>query len=241
MRRRRKALFFVVLAAVLCLAVWLGLENWAFRIRDVQVVGNASVAAEDVIRASKLTLGGKLRSVDQEDVRTAINSTGTLEFVSLKRKYPSTVILEIRERTRDAVVKHAGIVLTLDRDGYVVEKGDSAPDGNWVYVTGLDIGSYHVGEQVAVSKDKLAALRAVIDALDEHQARTYVSELNLENTRSIYLYTRTAMRVDLGDAQNMNNKIMWMTAALQDLEARGQTTGKLDASSGTKADYSPNL
>ena len=33
------------------------------------------------------------------------------------------------------------------------------------------------------------------------------------------------------------NKIIWMMGALRDLEARGETLGKLDVSSGTKADF----
>ena len=46
------------------------------------------------------------------------------------------------------------------------------------------------------------------------------------------------MRVDLGNSENMNNKIIWMAGTLKDLEARGETSGTLDVSSGNKADYS---
>ena len=42
----------------------------------------------------------------------------------------------------------------------------------------------------------------------------------------------------LGNSENMNNKIIWMAGTLKDLEARGETSGTLDVSSGNKADYS---
>ena len=47
------------------------------------------------------------------------------------------------------------------------------------------------------------------------------------------------MTVLLGDPDDMDNKIIWMTGTLADLENRGETTGQLDVSSGTKADYRP--
>ena len=43
--------------------------------------------------------------------------------------------------------------------------------------------------------------------------------------------------ISLGDAENMNNKVIWMVGALQDLESRGETLGVLDVSSGSKADF----
>jgi len=67
-----------------------------------------------------------------------------------------------------------------------------------------------------------------------------VSELNVQDANSIYIYSRTGMRVELGDASNMERKVIWMAGALQDLESRGEITGRLDVSSGDKADYSPN-
>jgi len=47
------------------------------------------------------------------------------------------------------------------------------------------------------------------------------------------------MTVLLGDAENMERKVAWMLGALRDLEARGETLGRLDVASGSKADFLP--
>ena len=57
---------------------------------------------------------------------------------------------------------------------------------------------------------------------------------DVENLRII---TRTGIRVELGDAENMGNKIAWMKGAVADLERRGESGGTLDVRSGSKADY----
>ena len=82
-------------------------------------------------------------------------------------------------------------------------------------------------------------MKAVLEMLHEKNATGYVSELNVDYPSDIQIVTRTGMTVLLGDAKNMERKIIWMTGTLQDLERRGETLGRLDVSSGTKADYLP--
>lgn len=237
-RKRRKILALAALLAALALGVWLLLDNAVFVARDVRVEGNQTIDAQSIMRAARLPLGGKMRDVDEEQVRSSLESGGLVELVSLEKNYPSEIVLHVRERVCEAVVAHAGVVLTLERDGTVIERLSALPDTDAVYVTGLGVTSYRLGQVVSAPSARLAAMTAVLEALYDNAATQYVSELNVSDANSIYIYTRTGMRVDLGNRENMNNKIIWMTGALRDLEARGETSGTLDVSSGNKADYS---
>ena len=93
---------------------------------------------------------------------------------------------------------------------------------------------------ISAPASQLEAMVTTLEALYENGATGYVSELNVSVPNDIYLYSRTGMRVDLGNRENMGNKVVWMVGALRDLESRGETTGRLDVSSGDKADYSAN-
>ncbi len=237
-RKRRRILALAALLAALALAVYLILDNAVFIARDVRVEGNETIDDESIMRAAKLPMGEKMRNVDAEQVRASLESGGQVELVSLEKNYPSEIVLTVRERVCEAVVMHAGVVLTLERDGTVIEQLQALPDADAVYVTGLGVTSYRLGQVVSAPADRLTAMVEVLNALYENGATAYVSELNVSNANSIYIYSRTGMRVELGDSGNMHNKIIWMAGALADLEARGQTTGRLDVSSGNKADYS---
>ena len=237
-RKRRKILALAALLAALALAVYLLLDNAVFIARDVRVEGNQTIDDQSIMRAARLPLGGKMRDVDEETVRPALESGGLVELVSLEKNYPSEIVLNVRERVCEAVVAHAGVVLTLERDGTVIERLSTLPDTDAVYVTGLGVTSYRLGEVVSAPSARLSAMTAVLDALYDNGATQYVSELNVSDANSLYIYTRTGMRVDLGNSENMNNKIIWMAGTLKDLESRGETSGTLDVSSGNKADYS---
>ena len=238
-RNSRQGLIFVVLIVALGIAVWLLLVNCVFVVREVDVEGNATLPAEDVIRLSNVKLGARLDAVDVDYIRSSVESDGRLAFEGLEKKYPNRLILRVRERTQDAMALQAGKVLVLDADGYVVRIEGQLPDLNVPYVTGLGITDYALGRRVNAGEERLNAMKVVLEALKAKNAAAYVSELNVEDVRTLRIVTRTGITVTLGDTQNMENKIVWMAGALSDLESRGEISGNLDVSSGNKADFLP--
>lgn len=222
---------------IIALVIWFALTHYVFLIRNVEVVGADDMAASDVVRLSGIPLGGRLNAVDADNLRNKVESTGQLAFVSVEKKYPTTVVLTVRRRSRDAITLQAGKLLVLDSDGYVVSVGDAAPEDGMPYVMGLKASSYRLGRQLDAPESRLNAMKSVLEALKAHSATGYVSEVNLEVLSDIELISRKGIVVSLGDSDNMNNKVIWMVGALQDLESRGETLGRLDVSSGSKADF----
>lgn len=233
---RRRGLKLLAIPAA-ALIVWLFLTHYVFLIRDVEVLGAGDMPVTDVVRLSGIPLGGRLNAVDQEALKSRVESTGRLAFVSLEKKYPTTVVLTVRERSRDAIILQAGKLLVLDSDGFVVSVGDVAPEDGMPYVLGLKASTYRLGRQLDAPESRLSAMKAVLEALKAQNAMGYVSEINLEHLSDIELIARKGIVVSLGDAGNMTNKIIWMVGALRDLESRGETLGRLDVSSGSKADF----
>ena len=238
-KKRRSILPWVVSVAVLALALAVLLVNVVFVVRRVDVVGAGELSDAEVLRLSGIHLGARINRVDEAHVRTSVESTGQLAFVSLERRMPNRLVLTVRPRTRDALILLAGKILVLDSDAYVVEITDRVPGDSMPYVTGLKASYYALGRQLDTADGRCGCMKAVLEALKANGATRYVSELNVAATADLRIITRTGMTVLLGNSDNMNAKIAWMAGALADLEARGQTTGRLDVSSGTKADYTP--
>lgn len=239
-KRRRRAIGpWAASVLLLAAALALLLVKVVFVVRDVQVVGNGSLAAEDVLRISGIRLGSRLGAVDEEHVRECVESDGRLAFISLERRLPNHVILTVRQRSRDALVLQGGKVLVLDSDGYVVEVTDRLPESGIPYVTGLKPATYQQGSQLDTTDGRVACLKAILEAAKARGAFTYIAEIDVSNMKNLRAITRTGLTVILGDSGNMDNKMIWMAGAVADLEARGETTGRLDVASGSKADYLP--
>ena len=236
-KKRRRIGPIILLALGLLASIALLLFQYVFVVRHVDVVGNGSFPAQDVVRLSGIRFGGRLGAVNAEKVTESVQSDGRLAFVSLETRLPNRVVLTVRQRSQDALILQAGKVLVLDSDGYVVSVGDRLPAQSMPYVTGLKPSTYQLGRQLDAADGRLNAMKAVLEALKAQGATGYVSELSVDNTADLRITTRTGMQVLLGDAGNMNSKVVWMVGTLADLEARGETVGRLDVSSGNKADF----
>ena len=101
---------------VVALLVWLVLTHYVFLIRNVTVVGAGDMAEADVVRLSGIPLGGRLNAVDKAALRTRLESTGRLAFVSAERKYPDTIVLTVRQRSRDALILQGGKDFQVDKE-----------------------------------------------------------------------------------------------------------------------------
>ena len=162
-----------------------------------------------------------------------------LAVEDVKIQKPSTVILKVRQRTRDALTLNGGHILVMDSDGYVIDNPTEMPESGGIYITGLDVTSYKIGKKINAPENKLSAMKTVLESIRKMDAAAYVSEINLGDLMQLSIVTRYGVVVKLGDTGNMDEKIRWMRSAVADLESRGETRGTLDVSSSTRADYQP--
>lgn len=227
----------LMLLAVLALGTFVILTQWVFVVRNVEVNGCGDIPAADVIRLSHINMGGKLKKIDVGQIARNTESDGRLVFESLETRYPNTVVLNVRQRSHDAITLQGSKIVVMDSDGYVISVHDQVPAESGPYITNLKISAYTIGRQIDTDAERIAAMKATVEAIKALGARQYVSEVDLLDPRHIQIVSRTGIYVKLGDASNMESKINWMVGALRDLESRGQTSGILDVASGTKADF----
>lgn len=241
-KRKRQSIWPRLAAvAVLALALWLLLTNVVFVIRNVLIDGAGEIPPEDVLRLSGIRLGSPMGRVNEDEVHLAVESDGRLAYVGLEKRYPNGLLLKVRLRSHDAVVLQGGKVLVLDSDGYVAQVADHMPEEQIPYVSGLRASYNLLGRQVDTADGRCAAMSAILKALKARGATQYASEISVEDIEDLRIISRTGITVLLGNAENMSDKIAWMAGALADLEARGETSGRLDVVGGVKADFRPEV
>lgn len=236
--KRKIGLTMIVALAILgiiLVVIWLKL----FVVRSVVIEGNVQASHEEIVRAAHVEFGGHISKVNDDQIRSNLESSGKYALDGVSVKYPNTVILTVRERTRDAVVINGGQYLVLDSDGYVVESLSAMPENSGIYVYGLNATSYRIGGRITAPEDRLANMKIVLDAARQQWAAEFISDVDIGSSEDIKATTRTGIIVELGSVENMDDKMLWLRSAVSDLEARGETRGTLDISSGDKADFKP--
>jgi cell division protein FtsQ len=132
-RRLRAALPWAVTAAVLLVTgglVWTVYGTSLLSVRHVDVVGVQLLTSQQVRDAAAVPAAQPLARVDVDGVRARVRGIPAVERVVIRRSWPSTLVVEVVERTAVAAVPTADTRFTLiDGSGVPYRVVSRPPDG----------------------------------------------------------------------------------------------------------------
>ena len=132
-RRLRAALPWAVTAGALLIAgglAWLVYGTSVLGVREVKVVGVQLVTPLQVEQAAAVPADEPLARVDLDAVRARVRSIPAVDRVTVRRGWPSTLVVEVVERTAVAAVPTGPGKLTLiDGSGVPYREVARKPDG----------------------------------------------------------------------------------------------------------------
>ncbi|GEE03333.1 hypothetical protein nbrc107696_37790 [Gordonia spumicola] len=219
-RRRRPGKLSVILIAVgVVVLVGGGIALAYFSplmsVRSVEVTGTTIVDRDEVLRLAQAPEGKPLLQVDTGAIAGRIAVIPAVEQVKVERSYPSTLTIEVTERTPVVTLDWSGKIGVMDRLGMVYQ---TFPDRKSVpkEFSGLPVLS--VAHPGAKDPSTLAALAVAQDLPDWLRART--ATIEAASSADVTLVLKSKRRVVWGDAERTADK----AAALQSvLKVQGDT------------------
>jgi cell division protein FtsQ len=183
-------------------------------VRDIRVVGS-TIAGPDMVRAAaQVELGTPLARVDTDAVADRVGAIPSVAHADVYRSWPSTLVVDVTERTAAAVVRSGSAYLVLDASGVVFERVERRPDG----VVLLVLANPGPGDAATV-----AALH-VVAALTP-QLRHLVKQVDAPSPTDLQLELTDGRVVFWGDPDRSDDKARAATAVL------GRATKRIDVSS----------
>jgi cell division protein FtsQ len=131
-RRLRAALPWAVGAGVAVVAgalVWLVYGTSVLGVRDVRVVGAQLLTPLQVEQAAAVPADQPLARVDLDGVRARVRALAAVDRVVVRRSWPSTLVVEVVERTAVAAVPGDGDFTLVDGGGVPYRVVPQQPDG----------------------------------------------------------------------------------------------------------------
>lgn len=212
----------VVAAVIFSVAIF-------FKVRAVEVSGNSIYDSQTVSQASGLEVGDNLLAVNKARVAGKIRAAlPYVEQVRIARVLPDTIVLEITESDAVFSVKSdSGQNWLMSFSGRLLEQvtGDAATAHP--AVTGFTVTQPETGAQAkSQNAENLSAALTVLKALDGTGLATKVSKLDVSKPYDTVLWYTDQYEVRLGGVEQMDYKIEYLLAVLQQLTQ--YQTGTID-------------
>jgi len=226
---------------VICAALVFGMSVF-FRVSNIEVTGADRYTAEEIITASGIKDGDNLMFINRDSAAKQIYTKLIyIGEVTVRRKLPNTVVIEISESGAVAVLETDSGLWLIDRNCRLLEACKTQDAETYIKVKGLSAVKPQEGVAISVSdedKPKAAFLKGILNAFASQNITAEIDSLDLSNPISAQFdYLDGRFIVKLGNSENLDYKIELLMSVVQKLDAKD--TGTIDLSQDKKAQFSP--
>ena len=153
MKKVRLRTVLTVLAVIVLMVIF-ALKAPAFNVSKYEVEGNRYYTDDEIVNMGHADMGVNIfTGVDCGDIRDRLMRDPYMVRVSVRRKLPSTISIDITERTQVAGVVYGDSYVVIDEEGIVLRK--TTVDPKVTILRGLNISSMTVGEPIGVEEEVL--------------------------------------------------------------------------------------
>lgn len=211
-----------------------------FQVSKINVTGDTRYTSEQLIKSTGVKQGDNMFFLDTEQIAADLKDEYPyLDTVKLRRKLPSTLQIEVNDRTAALSIEQNGKYLILDVSGKVLEKTKSAAKGT-AKVTGVPMKGLHVGDTVDEDKyGKAASAMKLLELTDQYGMKKHIKTIDVEKAYDVRVTYDKRYTILLGalEESNLEHKIQFLKAILK--EPSLPESGVIDLTDEKEARYRP--
>ena len=193
---------FLILAGAAA-AIFLFLASGIFDVKNIEVTGNRYYSDKEVINLGLVKTGENIFwDTDIGKIEDNLMKDPYFAEVKVRRKLPSGISIEVKERRQTAAVVYGDSYIVIDKDGVVLRK--STVDPKVSLLTGLTVSRMNVGEKLeAEEKATLATTLNTLDAMTDGDI--YFKKIDVSGiVLRAYIYDTLVVK---GTAKQIQNAI----------------------------------
>ncbi len=229
-RKMQKNLITLLLGlCVICIGVVLVFSLF-FKINTISVIGENIYSDKMVSEKSGVEFGTNLFRVNEKEISEKLSKElPFIKSVTLERKLPDTLVINIQSTKEVAAVASNGAFVLIDETGKVLDKNASILRENVAVVTNVKLENATEGEQITLTKqEKTDALLTLLEALKK-SGLELLTEINLKNINDIKIRYDDRITFEVGSLTNIDTKLARGVAALEkENEISSYSKGTLD-------------
>lgn len=238
-QKRMSRLISIALVAIILAAIAGIVFRKTMVVKNIVIQGVDDDMASDARTLSGIRLGQSLFDVDERQIAINLRENGYIKLCSVDIQKPDTVVLNLEKRVGVAAFEHLGFTYIVDSELSVLECVGALSDAGVMLITGATIQRTPVGMPLNIDAARGDMLKHLLSAVEKAGTCGDISEINVASEQNIYCVMRGGLVFRLGDINSIDSKLAWITPMQRQLQSEGKTTGTVDVTGVTSADYIP--
>lgn len=164
---------------------------WFFRVETVEVGGNVRYTDQQVVAASGVSVGDNLYLLNKFEMRDALFAQlPYVGEVSIYRRLPSTLVIEVREQTAAALYLSDGKGWLISSSGRLLEQTDGTEQEGIPVVTGSALLVPKAGETMVLPEAerlRQSKLLELLQALEAQEMLAQTDSVDLQDPSTLQI------------------------------------------------------
>ena len=220
-KKRKKVNFKRIIKIILLMAFIIGTTIFVmttpiFNVTEINVEGNSRISNERIESLSKISLNVNTYQYSKKNIIENIKEEPYIESVQVKRKLPSTIIINVEERNRDFFISNYGSYIYIDKQGYILEisnEVEKLPE-----IKGFSTNTENLVPGNRISDDdleKINTAQKIIETIKNNEIESEITGVDVSNTNDFCVIMQgEEKKIHLGNASNINDKILMLKEIL---------------------------
>lgn len=214
--------FVAIIGAIAAMVLYLPL----FRLDEVIVKGNRTVANEDIFRIAGIRRGEHILKIKKEQIASMLQNDLRIEEVRVERIFPNGLEITVKERQPVACMVCEYGFLAVDSNGIVVEAYRYPRKQNdIIYISGVKLHDLYVGD--TINDEEIKGILLYLKAISP-DLRSYISELSMNNRERITARTTKGAEIRIGKVERLTEKSRHTEKFLQEFATSNRAVDYVD-------------
>ena len=208
-KRRKKRLIrniFILTIFVISLSAILCFKLPYFNITQITVHGNKHSSIQDIVKESKLTMGGNTFYSNLVEAKKGIKNNPYIDEVNINRHLPSTLEITITERTPEFYVNDGNISYIIDNKGYILENQAQGEVKDLIPVNLGKIDETTLGTKIIKDNKKLAIMSNLGILQKTNKSSISITNIDITNILDVRVNCNDIC-IYLGDYEALQTKL----------------------------------
>ena len=232
-KRIKRIIKIVTLLFILAGGITFALVSPIFNIQEIQVSGNQLIAPDTIISLSGLSKSENIFKFINIQVEEKIEEHPYVEQAKVKRIFPNTVQIQIKERERNFNIPFMNGYAYINNQGYILEIAETQLELPVIYGFSTEEEQIVLGNRLNDEDlEKLETVLQIITAWKNNGLDQFINSIDVTDKNEYTMRVEQEKKtIYLGDKSNLNNKILWVQAIMkdnQDIEGEIYVNGDLN-------------
>lgn len=188
-----------------------------FNITEIEVNGNSKITKEQIVSLSNIQLNENIYRLSKKKVEEAVKQNAYVQNVTIKRKIPNKVQIDVTERTPEYILLFGNAYVYIDKQGYILEISDVKLE--LPILTGYQTKEENLvpGERLQEEDlEKLNTVLKIVESSKNYNLYSVITQINIANKNDYVLVLESKqVTVYLGDAENINDRMLVLQKMLE--------------------------